>query len=322
MRCGVLNFSIGPYELLARRWRMFEELGFDTAWIADDLAVPGYADFESWALLAALARETTRMRIGTLISTVRLRHPTFLAAQVITVDHVSGGRAMVGIGAGEPEQNEVVGNSPWTARETLERLDEQASILAVLLRGEPIAHAGPLYPTTVVAMPQPVTRPRPPLVIAAHGPMGLRAAARHADVWNCLGGQVYEGGPNPDRSNRRSLAGAVAETRRLMERLDEACGAVGRDARTLARSVLVFRPETDPFASLGAFDDVVGAYSDLGLEEITLYWPPLGQAFGEPPSPADEARFEGIAAQRIASRPPTIPQRMNRRGSGSAAPGP
>lgn len=303
MRYGVLNFSVAPYERLARRWRIFEELGFDSAWIADDLAVPGYADFESWALLAALARETTRMRIGTLISTIRIRHPSFLAAQVVTLDNITGGRAAIGIGAGEPEQNAAVGNAPWTARETMERLDEQAAVLAVLLRGDPINHSGPHYPTRIAAMPQPVTRPRPPLVIAAHGPMGLRVAARHADVWNCLGGQVYEGGPNPDGSGRRSLGEAVAETGRLMERLDEACGIIGRNPRTLARSILVFRPETDPFASLGAFDDVVGAYADLDLEEIIVYWPPLGQAFEEPPSATDEARFERIAAQRIASRP-------------------
>lgn len=302
MRYGVLSFSIAPFERLARRWRTFEELGFDSAWIADDLNVTGYADFESWALLAALASETSRMQIGTLISSVRIRHPSFLASQVITVDHISDGRAAVGIGAGEPEQNATVGNLPWTARETLERLDEQAAILSVLLRGEPIAHDGPRYPTTVTAMPPPVTRPRPPLVIAAHGPMGLRAAARHADVWNCLGGQVYKGGPNPDRSSLRSLDEAVAETRRLMGRLDEACEESGREPGTLARSVLAFRPATDPFASLGAFDDFIGAYADLDLAEITFHWPPLDQAFGEPPSAADEARFERIAAQRVASR--------------------
>ncbi len=303
MRYGVLNFSHGPYERLAERWRTFEALGFDSAWIADDLNVPGYADFESWALLAALARETSRMRIGTLVSTVRLRHPTFLAAQVITVDHVSGGRAAIGIGAGEPEQNATVGNPAWSARETLERLDEQAGILAALLRGRPIEHDGPFYPTNVEAMPQPLTRPGPPLVFAAHGPMGLRAAARHADIWNCLGGQVYEGGPNPDRSSRRTLADAVTETERLMAKLDEACGEVGRDPATLGRSVLAFRPEVDPFESVDAFDTFLGAYAHLDLEEVTLYWPPLAQAFGEPPSNADEARFERIAAQRIAARP-------------------
>jgi len=305
MRYSVLNFSVGPYERLARRWRTFEELGFDGAWIADDLNVPGYADFESWALLAALARETTRMRIGTLISTVRLRHPTFLAAQVVSVDHISGGRAAVGIGAGEPEQNARVGNPLWSARETLERLDEQAGILAALLRGQPIAHDGPFYPTVVEAMPQPITRPRPPLLIAAHGPMGLRAAARHADVWNCLGGQPYGAGPNPDRSADRSLPEAAAEVERLMARLDEACAAVGRDPTTLGRSILAFIPErvTDPFESVDAFDALVGAFAHLNLEEITFYWPPLDMAFREPPSPADEARFERIAAHRILDRP-------------------
>ena len=125
-------------------------------------------------------------------------------------------------------------------------------------------------------------------------------------MWNCLGGQVYEGGPNPDRSSRRSLAEAVVETRRLIGRLDEACEEAGRDPCTLARSVLAFRPETDPFASLGAFDDFIGAYAGLDLEEITLYWPPLAQAFGEPPSAADDARFERIAAQRIATRPDAL----------------
>ncbi len=299
MRFGVLNFSVGPYDRVAGRWRTFEALGFDSAWIADDLNAPGYADFESWALLAALARETRHMRIGTLISSIRFRHPAFLAAQVVTVDHISGGRAAVGIGAGEPEQNKKVGNAAWSARETLERLDEQAGILASLLRGHPISHDGPHYPTAITAMPQPLSRPGPPLVIAAHGAMGLRVAARHADVWNCLGGQVFAGGPNPDRSSRRSLPEAVAETERLMARLDEACAEVGRNPATLARSILAYRPETDPFESVDAFDAFVGAYDHLGLDEITFYWPSLKQAFGEPPSLADEARFERIAALRI-----------------------
>jgi alkanesulfonate monooxygenase SsuD/methylene tetrahydromethanopterin reductase-like flavin-dependent oxidoreductase (luciferase family) len=185
----------------------------------------------------------------------------------------------------------------------MERLDEQAGILAILLQGLPIAHSGPYYPTSVEAMPQPVTRPRPPLVVAAHGPMGLRAAARHADMWNCLGGQVYDEGPNPDRSPRRSLEGAVAETERLLAKLDEACAEAGRDPATIARSVLCFRPETDPFESVDAFDAVVGAYAHLGLAEMTFYWPPLAHAFDDSLSAADEARFERIAATRILSRP-------------------
>ncbi len=303
MRYGILNFSDGrTFELLGERWQRFEALGFDSAWIADDLLVAGYADFEPWVLLAGLARETHRMRIGTLISTVRLRHPTFLAAQALTLDHASNGRAALGIGAGEPEQNATVGNPAWSARETLERLEEQAGILHDLLRGRPVVHPDGYYPTAVPEMPAPIVRT--PLVIAAHGPIGLRAAARYADTWNCLGGQRYAGGPTPDASDGwRSLPECVAETERLMGRLDEACAEVGRDPATLGRSVLAFYPAIDPFASLDAFDEYTGAYSHLGLEEMTLYWPPLSSLSAELPSPGDEARFERIATQRILSRP-------------------
>jgi hypothetical protein len=106
----------------------------------------------------------------------------------------------------------------------------------------------------------------------------------------------------------RTIPEAVAETERLMAKLDEACADVGRDPATLGRSVLALRPETDPFESLDAFDAFVGAYAHLGLEEITFYWPPLSQAFEDPPSAVDEARFERIAAQRILARSgPTSP---------------
>jgi alkanesulfonate monooxygenase SsuD/methylene tetrahydromethanopterin reductase-like flavin-dependent oxidoreductase (luciferase family) len=303
MRFGVLNFSDGrPYGLLANRWQRFEALGFDSAWIADDLLVAGYADFEPWVLLAGLARDTQRIRIGTLISTIRLRHPTFLAAQALTLDHVSNGRAALGIGAGEPEQNPRLGNPPWTARETLERMAEQVAILHDLLRGRAVVRSDGWYPTVVPPMPAPITRP--PLVIAAHGPIGLRAAARHADVWNCLGGQRYDAGPNPDRTGvARSLAECVAETERLIANVDEACAEVGRDPATLGRSVLAYLPPIDPFASLDAFDEYTGAYAHLDLEEMTLYWPPLTSLATEWPSAADEARFERIAAERILARP-------------------
>jgi alkanesulfonate monooxygenase SsuD/methylene tetrahydromethanopterin reductase-like flavin-dependent oxidoreductase (luciferase family) len=303
VRYGVLNFSDGrPYRLLAERWRRFEDLGFDSAWIADDLLVAGYADFEPWTLLAGLARETERIRIGTLISTIRIRHPTFLAAQAVTLDHVSNGRAALGIGAGEPEQNGPAGNPAWSARETLERLAEQAWILHDLLHGRPVVHPVGYYPTTVPEMPAPIVRP--PLVIAAHGSIGLRAAARYADTWNCLGGQRYQGGPNPDSTaGRRTLAECVVETERLMERVDEACAEVGRDPSTLGRSILAFHPAVDPFASVDAFDEYTGAHAHLDLEEITLYWPPLSALGAELPSPVDEARFERVAAQRILARP-------------------
>lgn len=299
MRFGVLSFSNGPYERLAGRWQRFEQLGFDDAWIADD-PFSSYTPFESWALLGALARDTRRIRVGTLVTTIRFRHPALLAAQVLTLDHLSGGRAAVAIGAGEPYQNEVVGTAPWSARESVERLEEQAAILGVLLRGEPIDHGGPSYATRVEKVPQPIARPRPPLIVAAHGAVGIRAAARHADGWNCLGGQPYAAGPKPAaQRGGLSLAEAVAETRRLIERVDDACEEIARDPGSLGRTILAYRPQPDPFSSLDAFDEYVGAYEQIGITGIAFFWPPINEPLHERTAPDAEARFERIAMQRV-----------------------
>lgn len=312
MRFGVLNFAIGPYERLSQRWKRFEALGFDDAWITDDVLIRGYADFEAWTLLGALAGETRLMRIGTLVTTIRFRHPAFLAAQVLGLDQISGGRAAVAIGAGEPYQSETIGEVRWSVKETGLRLEEQAATLAPLLRGETTERTGSFYSTSTgtyfdtypAEVPQPTTRPRPPLFVAAHGPKGIRTAARHADAWNCLGGQRYAGGPRPDDSfGGRTLEEAVTETRRLMSLVDEACRDAGRDPDTLQRTVLSFYPAPDPFSSLNAFDEYVGAYEEIGISAITFYWPPIdAQLEDNMPSPEEESRFENICAERLGSR--------------------
>jgi alkanesulfonate monooxygenase SsuD/methylene tetrahydromethanopterin reductase-like flavin-dependent oxidoreductase (luciferase family) len=298
MRFATISLTSAPFRGLVERFQRFEELGFDTAWVDDDLIRARVSDYEAWTALGALARETSRIRIGTLVSSIPFRHPTFLAAQAITVDHLSGGRLSVGIGSGAccPEFNRVVGHGEWSSAERADRFEEQVVVLSTLLRGEPIDHAGPHYPTVVPQVPQPVQRPRPPLIVAAHGPRGMRLAARHADAWNCFGGQTYDG---PERS----FTEAVAETRRLVAGLDAACAEVGRDPATIGRSILAFRAEPDPFSSLDWFDEYVGAYEEIGIDEIAFFWPPAFPAEDEPPSPAVAAMFERITAERISGRP-------------------
>jgi hypothetical protein len=147
-----------------------------------------------------------------------------------------------------------------------------------------------------------VQKPRPPLIIAAHGNRALRVVARHGDGWNTLGGQPFPAGLDP--AQRIPLAAAVAETRRLGERIDAACIEIGRDPPTVRRSVQALCPNPDPFASLDAFDEYVGAYEAIGISELILYWPPVEFAYGErtPVPPALQARFERIASQRISPR--------------------
>lgn len=300
MRFGTISLTHAPFEDLVTRWRWLESLGFDSAWLDDDfVGNPAVSDYEAWTVLGALARETSRMRIGTLVSAITFRHPTFLAAQVVSVDQISGGRVTVGLGSGavNPEFNPLVGQGAWSPAERADRFEEQVVILDTLLRGEPISHEGPHYPTVVPAMPQPVQRPRPPILLAAHGPRGLRLAARYADAWNCFGGQLYDGPTRP-------FAEAVADTRRLIGRLDEACAEAGREPATIDRSIFAFRVEPDPFSSLDWFDEYVGAYGEIGIGEIVFLWPPDQYVYaGAEPVPAERVRmFERIATDRIGHR--------------------
>ena len=314
MRFGIMSFCTAPYEALARRFRQAEELGFASGWVNDDILTPRQADFEPWTLLAALARETTRLRLGTLVTVLTFRHPSFLAAQVVTLDHLSGGRAELGFGAGGPPNNfGAFGHAAWSPRERVERLEEQAAILDLLLSGESVTYGGRHCPVRDAQVSASVQRPRPPFIVAAHGDRGLRVAARHADGWTSMGGQPYRVAQDPSR--RVTLAEAVAETRRLSERLDGFCREVGRDPATLRRSVLAYRPIVDPLSSLDAFDEYVGRYREIGIDEVVFYWPPLDNLFPRRPGSPDErpefdaprpisaaqqATFERIAAQRIA----------------------
>jgi alkanesulfonate monooxygenase SsuD/methylene tetrahydromethanopterin reductase-like flavin-dependent oxidoreductase (luciferase family) len=299
MRFGIFGFGRAPYGELARRFRLAEELGFASAWVDDDLLVPQYSDFEPWTLLGALARDTGRIRLGTMVTAITFRHPSFLVAQVVALDHVSGGRAELGLGAGGyPHPYAAFSQHPWTPRERAERLEEQAAIIGPLLRGERVTRAGPHYPVTDAQAPPAVQRPRPPFTVAAHGARGLRTVARHADGWNSLGGQPYsaDGG----ETHRVTLAAAAAETRRLSERLDGFCRELGRDPATVWRSVQALTPAPDPFASLDAFDEYAGTYRAIGIDELIFYWPPIELIGHRGPVPPElQARFERIAAQRV-----------------------
>jgi alkanesulfonate monooxygenase SsuD/methylene tetrahydromethanopterin reductase-like flavin-dependent oxidoreductase (luciferase family) len=302
MQFGIMHFCQSPYAEIVHRVRQAEALGFTSAWVNDDLLVPDYGDLEPWTLLGALAPDTSRIRLGTMVTAITFRHPTLLAMQAITLDHVSAGRAQLGIGAGgPPHPYGAFSQHEWPPRERAERLEEQAAILDPLLRGESVTREGRHYPMRDVQMTSPPLQlPRLPLIVAAHGERGLRVVARHADGWNTLGGQPYPEAADP--AGRLPLAEVVAKTQRLGERLDAICAEEGRDPATVRRSVLPMFANPDPFSSLDAFDEFVGAYGEIGIDEIIFYWPPMEfQYGGRRPVPAEvEARFEQIAAKRVA----------------------
>ena len=294
-RFDILTFPGGPFAAIAAEWRLAETLGFDGAFLVDTLAKPGFVDYEAWVTLAALARETSRIRIGTLVTVLPLRHPAVLAAQASSVDRISEGRLDLGIGVGDdPGDLAAVGVEPWPVGERLERLAEQLAILDSSLRGGHSAHAGRFYRSDELHLALPVQRPRPPIIVAAQSSGSIALAARFADGWNSLGGQPTAG------SERISLREAVAHTVKQVATLDAACRAIGRDPATVRRSVLAFRPERDPLSSIEAFDEFVGRYADVGIDGFTFYWPPLASLRRQEPVPHEaRAAFERIAAERV-----------------------
>lgn len=294
-RFDILTFPGGPFAAIATEWRQAEALGFDGAFVVDTLAKPGLVDYEAWVTLSALARETTRIRIGTLVTILPLRHPAVLAAQASSVDRISEGRLDVGIGAGDdPGDLAAVGLGPWPAGERLERLAEQIAMLDRSLRGGRTTHEGRFYRSEELRLPEPVQRPRPPIIVAAQTAGTIALAARFADGWSSLGGQPI--GP----AERISLLQAVAQTKKQVATLDEECHEIGRDPATIRRSVLAFRTEHDPLSSVDAFDEFVGSYAEVGIDGFTFNWPPLaGLRRGEPVSHAARTAFERIAASRV-----------------------
>ncbi len=296
-RFGILTFATGPFEETARLWRHAEALGFDDAWVVDVLTYPGLVDYDATTLLAALARETSRIRVGTLVIQIIYRHPVLLAAQAIALDRVSEGRFELGIGAGgAPVDSAALGIEHWSVRERVSRLGEQLAMLDVLLRGEKLDFSGQYYRAEGEPLAMPVQRPRPPLTVAAQIPSSLRLAARFADTWNTMGGQPSTASGKP----RLPLEKAIEATHEQADLLEGYCRELGRDPKTIGRSVLALRTEPVPLTSLDAFDEFVGRYEEIGFNQFIFYWPPLANVREhQSVSAAQAATFEKIASQRL-----------------------
>ncbi len=266
LRFGVATLQNAPWNTLVERWQCLDEFGFDSAWVADHFVNPFFPSepfLEGWTLLSTLATHTRRIRLGTMVTNISLHNPAVLAKQALTVDHVSGGRLELGVGAGgAPADHTMTGIPDWDPPERAARLREAVEIVDRMLRDEVTTYRGRYYQVEGAEMhPAPIQKPRPPLTVAALAPKSLRTAARYADSWNSL---VDPG---------LSVQQALETTRQRNEMLDEYCTQIGRDPGEISRSLLAwpFMPET-PFDSDDAFHDFVGRYREVGIDEFIFYW--------------------------------------------------
>lgn len=276
LRFGFVIPQLVPWPAMVARFRQAEEWGLDSAWVVDHFVNPAWPEgrwFEGWTMLAALATQTTRVRIGVLVTSISFRNPALLAKEALTVDHISGGRLDLGIGAGGQQRDHTMtGSAPWPAAERVERFREFVQIVDQMLREDVTTYEGQYYRVREAIMtPGPVQRPRPPLTIGGTGPKMLRVVAAYADCWNSSGGGI-----GPGQSAAALTPKDVLEnTRRRNALLDEYAAAAGRDPTRIRRSLLAgggSNPE-HPWASPEAFADFVGRYRDAGIDEFLFYYP-------------------------------------------------
>jgi F420-dependent oxidoreductase-like protein len=205
-------------------WRHLEQTGWDIACVSDHF-MPNTKDregpvLESWSTLAALAALVPRMRVGTIVLGNTYRHPAIVAKMAAQVDIISGGRLLLGLGAGwQRNEHQAYGIPFYTVRERLERLDEACEVMRLLWTQRRSDFAGRYYQLSDAPLdPKPVQKPHPELMIGGGGErITLRIVAKQADHWNVWAG--------PSVLARKSAI------------LEEHCAAVGRDSKTIMRSV-------------------------------------------------------------------------------------
>ncbi|MFJ5224298.1 LLM class flavin-dependent oxidoreductase [Streptomyces sp. NPDC088400] len=275
-------------------WQRAERLGFDTAYTYDHLSWRTFRDgpwFGAVPTLTAAAAATSRIRLGTLVTSPNFRHPVTLAKELISLDDVSGGRVTLGIGAGGTGFDATaLGQEAWTPRERADRFAEFVELLDRLLTEDSVTYDGTFYSAVEARdIPGCVQRPRLPFAVAATGPRGLKLAAGHGRAWVTTGDpKLFESG-TPEQS-RAAIRGQI-------ERLGKACAEIGRDVSGIEKILLTgFTPErSGPMESLDAFVDFAGRHFELGITEIAVHAPIPDSDFA-----ADQRVFERIATEALA----------------------
>ncbi|MDT8911920.1 TIGR03560 family F420-dependent LLM class oxidoreductase [Amycolatopsis sp. PS_44_ISF1] len=244
-----------------------EQAGYDSVWMADHFMTNSGTDevaepalHECFSLLAALAAAVPRVRLGSLVAGITYRHPAVLANMAATIDNVSGGRLVLGVGAGwQANEHAAYGIELGTVRERIDRFEEGLKVLRGLLSESRTTVEGQYYRVTG-APRTPVVRPRVPILIGAAGERRmLGLVAEYADEWNCWS--------DPEVFARKSAV------------LDEHCERVGRDPRSIRRTTQAVLTAGDVRAQPGRFVvggsvaqlvDAIGHWREAGLDELIV----------------------------------------------------
>ena len=243
---------VAPWSELAAMARRAEEVGFDSLWVGDHLLYrnPGEepkGPWEAWSLLAALAAITNRIELGPLVAATSFHNPAMLAKKAATVDEISGGRLILGLGAGWNEPEYLAYGFPYDRR--VARFTEAFTIIRTLLQDGAIDFDGEFYQLHDCLLVPRGPRPQgPPLMIGSEGPKMLAVTLPHVASWNAW--YAWFG----------NTAAGLAP---LMAKVDAACLAAGRDPQTVERTCAVL------VAMSGAEGRPTGDVTDRGCAPLT-----------------------------------------------------
>lgn len=272
MRFSFWPWTASPWEELLSSARHVEATGWDGVWIADHFMPPGgdleVPQHECWSVLAGLAAAVPRVRLGSIVSGNTYRHPAVLAKQAATIDHIAGGRLVLGIGAGWQEnEHAAYGLEFSTVKGRMDMLEEACAVITSLVRERRTTFQGQHYRLTDAPLsPKPVGRL--PLLVGGGGEQRtLRITARYADEWNVWG--------TPELLAQKNAV------------LNQRCEEIGRDPGEIQRSAvaLLFISEDPAVLApireaqvgrptiVGTPDEVVevvAAYRDAGVDELLI----------------------------------------------------
>jgi alkanesulfonate monooxygenase SsuD/methylene tetrahydromethanopterin reductase-like flavin-dependent oxidoreductase (luciferase family) len=274
VRVGVVLLPEHAWDVDRARWQLAEELGFHTAWTYDHLAWRTLADGPWYATiptLVAAALSTSTIRLGTLVASPNLRHPVTFAKDLMTLDVMSGGRLTVGVGAGTTAHDAaVLGLPELDPRRRADRFAEFVELLGQLLAHPVTDWTGEHYTAVDARMiPGSTQRPRPPLVVAANGPRGMRLAQQHGDGW-ITNGRTGQG------LTTEEWWGSVADAVAAFDRIAD------EDSRHLpAGFVRLLNIETAASGATSADEvvELVERAARLGFTDVVLAWPRAGDPY-------------------------------------------
>jgi alkanesulfonate monooxygenase SsuD/methylene tetrahydromethanopterin reductase-like flavin-dependent oxidoreductase (luciferase family) len=292
MRVGVVLLPEHDWTVDRLRWARSEELGFDTAWTYDHLAWRTMADGPWHATiptLVAAALSTSTIRLGTLVASPNLRHPVPFAKDLMTLDSMSQGRLTVAIGAGTAGHDaSVLGWPQLDPRRRADRFEEFVELLGLLLSQPVTDWTGEYYAAVDARMiPGPVQSPRPPLVVAANGPRGMRLAQSRAEGW-------VTNGPSHQGLSAEEWWTSVAQAVTTFDGV-----AAERETALASDFVRLLNIEEAVGRATGVAEivDIIGRAASLGFTDVVLAWPRPTE-----PYRGDEAWMEGLAAELPALR--------------------